>query len=219
VVPVERNELQIISQQSFDANVIGVCVYESPYETHLSSIKDLITPKKDIEGRFHSYHNNKVGAALHSFMVETGLLDLEPQIYVESYNDIVSERVVSCLVARDVTILLQNGKPTLKDEFSSDQNPKRTTWPRDIKKRIQAAKSLISGLGNVPQVLLKADGRPIDLQAGEYSLIIDMASWYKTGRTDGEDTRTTGPIVIDASLVWRMVMYETIQAVKTNESA
>ncbi|KAF4967111.1 hypothetical protein FSARC_5272 [Fusarium sarcochroum] len=161
---------------------------------------------------------NSNSAALYSFMEQIGLLDLEPHIHVESYNDILSERVLSCLTSGEITISLPDGKPTGKDGYPSEREPQYMTWPKDFHNGIEDAKSLINGLDKKPQVLLRADGKYLDPPPREHDLTIDMAYWDKTGRIDGEDKGTTGPRTINASLIWRMVMYETIRAAIINES-
>ncbi|KAF4971248.1 hypothetical protein FSARC_1870 [Fusarium sarcochroum] len=149
-------------------------------------------------------------------MEHIGLLSLEPNIHVESYNDILSERVLSCLMSEEITISLPGCESTPKDGCLRERGPERMAWPKDFQRGLQDAKSLIDGLCKKPKVLLKADNKRRGVWPEEYNLIIDMAKWDKT-RTIDEGERAAGPKTIGASLIWRMMMYETVQAATTNE--
>jgi hypothetical protein len=211
VVPVDSERLQIISDYNSDANVIGICVFESPSGTYLSSIKDLIDPVKDVEGSFHSYHDNKVGLALYTFMERIGLLELKPNIHVESYNDILSERVISCLTSQGVTISLIDGKLILEPGYSSERSSLHKIVFDECRKGIQDAKSLVGELDQNPEVLLKADKKSFGSSHEGYDVVLDLVYWDERRRTEKEVWGATAPKVIKA-LVWGTVLLETIRA-------
>ena len=213
VVPVDEENLWIISKHNSDANIIGICVFETTCKTYLSTIKHLIAPRKDIEGRFHLHHSNKLGAALHSFMAQIGLLVLKPNIHVESYNDILSERMLSYLRGRDVTVSVPGGDLALEHGgHSSGQEPGQMTWSEEFQSGIRVSRHLIDGMDEAPKVLLKADSTwpEPDLLFEQYHLIIDMAYWARARGEREKDRGATGP-VLNASLVWRKVMQEVIR--------
>jgi hypothetical protein len=186
VVPIESERLQIISDYNSDANVIGICVFESPSGTYLPSIKDLIDPVKDIEGTFHSYHNNKVGLALYTFMERIGLLELKPNLHVESYIDTLSKRVLSCLTSQGITISLIDGKFILEPGCSSEQSSLHKILFDESRKGIRDAKSLVGELDQNPEVLLKADNKSFGSSHKGYDVVIDLVYWAERGRTEKE---------------------------------
>jgi hypothetical protein len=193
VVPIESERLQIISDYNSDANVIGICVFESPFGTYLSSIKDLIDPVKDIEGRFYSYHDNKVGLALYTFMERIGLLELKPNVYVECYNDILFKRVLSCLTCQGVTISLIDGKLILEPGCSSEQCSLYKILFDESREGIRDAKSLVGELDQKPEVLLKADSKSFGSSYKGYDVVIDLVYWAERGRTEKEVWGATTP--------------------------